>query len=147
MRRKPINKSMQFNKEDAEIWVYIRCHENTQQQYLSMVKWSLITQIFRSRNYFFKVARYYSDNNSNYHYFVSVCKRKKKNLLLGSSTLFLEQQKCVDIITITFHHSSVLLRENRDNLFSKPLGNMIYIPNFRKHTTSIKRVIFHTFPL
>lgn len=73
--------------------------------------------------------------------------KRKKILLLGSSTLFLEKQKCVDIITITFHHSSVLLRENRDNLFSKPLGNMIYIPNFRKHTTSIKKVIFHTFPL
>lgn len=145
MRRKPINKSMQFNKEDAEIWVCIKCQENiTQQQYLSMVKWSLITQILGQEINFLKQPGIIQIIIvTTIILFLSA--KRKKNLLLGSSTLFLEKQKCVDIITITFHHSSVLLRENRDNLFSKPLGNMIYIPNFRKHTTSIKKVIFHTF--
>lgn len=146
MRRKPINKSMQFNKEDAEIWVCIRCHENTQQQYLSMVKWSHHIDFQVKKLIFLKQPGIIQIIIVTTIILFLSAKRKKK-LLLGSSTLFLEKQKCVDIITITFHHSSVLLRENRDNLFSKPLGNMIYIPNFRKHTTSINKVIFHTFPL
>lgn len=53
--------------------------------------------------------------------------------LLGNSALLTEMQKCIDIITITFHFSAVLLWET-ENQFSKLPANMTYSPTFRKHT-------------